>query len=61
MPSKLSAWCNGIIEAGWIAALVIAPLYFNGYTSTVIEPDKLALLRAFRFSARIIARADSPR
>ncbi|MBI5654014.1 MAG: O-antigen ligase family protein [Chloroflexi bacterium] len=46
MPSKLSAWCNGIIEAGWIAALVIAPLYFNGYTSTVIEPDKLALLRA---------------
>jgi tetratricopeptide (TPR) repeat protein len=37
---------SGMIEAGWIAALVIAPLYFNGYTSTVVEPDKLALIRA---------------
>jgi hypothetical protein len=43
--SKLSALCNGIIEAGWLAALIVTPLYYNGYSSTVVEPDKLALLR----------------
>ncbi|MEW5718436.1 MAG: O-antigen ligase family protein, partial [Chloroflexota bacterium] len=43
--SKLCALCNGIIDAGWLAAVVVTPLYFNGYSSTVVEPDKLAVLR----------------
>ncbi len=44
--SKLQAWCEGIIEAGWLAALMVAPLFFNVYSSRVFEPDKIALVRS---------------
>ena len=44
--SRLSAFCTQIIEAGWIAAVVMVPLYFNVYSSRVFEPDKLTLLRS---------------
>ena len=47
MPSsKLSALCDRIIEAGWLAALIAAPLFFNVYSSRVFEPDKLTLVRS---------------
>ncbi len=47
MPStRLSAYCSKVIEAGWIAAVVLVPLYFNVYSSRVFEPDKLTLLRS---------------
>lgn len=47
MPStRLSAYCSKVIEAGWIAAMVLVPLYFNVYSSRVFEPDKLTLLRS---------------
>lgn len=44
--SKLDAWLNGIIEAGWLAALVLAPLFFNVFSSRVFEPDKISLIRS---------------
>lgn len=44
--SKLDQWCDGIIEAGWLAALIIAPLFFNVYSSRVFEPDKISLVRS---------------
>lgn len=44
--SRLSAFCDKVIEAGWIAALVLVPLFFNVYSSRVFEPDKLTLLRS---------------
>jgi tetratricopeptide (TPR) repeat protein len=44
--TRLSAFCATIIEAGWIAAVVMVPLYFNVYSSRVFEPDKLTLLRS---------------
>jgi tetratricopeptide (TPR) repeat protein len=44
--TRLSAYCSKIIEAGWIAAVVLVPLYFNVYSSRVFEPDKLTLLRS---------------
>jgi tetratricopeptide (TPR) repeat protein len=44
--SRLSALCDKIIEAGWIAAIVLVPLFFNVYSSRVFEPDKLTLLRS---------------
>ena len=44
--TKLSAYCSKVIEAGWIAAMVLVPLYFNVYSSRVFEPDKLTLLRS---------------
>jgi len=44
--SKLDQWCDGLLEAGWLAALVIAPLFFNVYSSRVFEPDKVSLVRS---------------
>ncbi len=46
MDSKLSHWCEGLIEAGWLAAVVATPLFFNIHSSRVFEPDKLTLLRS---------------
>ena len=45
MDSKLSRWCDGLIEAGWLAAIIVTPLFFNIHSDRVFEPDKLALLR----------------
>jgi tetratricopeptide (TPR) repeat protein/MFS family permease len=44
--TRLSAYCAKVIEGGWIAAVVLVPLYFNVYSSRVFEPDKLTLLRS---------------
>ncbi len=44
--SKLSRYCEALIEAGWLAALVLTPLFFNVYSSRVFEPDKITLLRS---------------
>lgn len=46
MDSKLSRWCDGVIEAGWLAAIILTPLFFNIHSDRVFEPDKLALLRS---------------
>ncbi len=46
MPTRLSVWCDRVLEAGWLMAVVIAPLFFNIYTSRVFEPDKLTLVRS---------------
>ncbi len=43
--SKLDAWLSATIEAGWLAALVLAPLFFNVFSSRVFEPDKISLIR----------------
>lgn len=44
--SKLSLWCDRFIEAGWLAALIVAPLFFDIYSSRVFEPDKLTTVRS---------------
>lgn len=44
--TKLSRHCDKVIEAGWLAALIAVPLFFNIYSSRVFEPDKLTLLRS---------------
>lgn len=46
MDSKLSRWCEGFIEAGWLVAVIAIPLFFNVHSSRVFEPDKLTLLRS---------------
>ncbi len=46
MPTKLSRYAEGIMEAVWLAALVVVPVFFNVYSSRIFEPDKLALLRS---------------
>src|SRR5574337_152784 len=46
MPNRLSRYCDGVMEASWLLALVVTPLFFNVYSSRVFEPDKIALLRS---------------
>ncbi len=46
MRTKLSVFCDRILEAGWLLALIVAPLFFNVYSSRVFEPDKLSIVRS---------------
>ena len=46
MRTRLSLFCDKLIEAGWLAAVIIVPLFFNIYSQRVFEPDKLSLLRS---------------
>ena len=46
MMSRLAVFCDKLLEAGWLAALIVVPLYFDIYSSRVFEPDKLSLLRS---------------
>jgi len=46
MPSKLSRYCTGVIEAAWLSVIILVPLFFNVYSSRIFEPDKIAILRS---------------
>jgi len=43
--TKLSLFCDKVLEIGWLLAVIITPLFFNVYSSRVFEPDKLTTLR----------------
>jgi hypothetical protein len=45
-PTRLSRLADGLMEACWLAALVVTPLFFNVYSSRIFEPDKASLLRS---------------
>jgi O-antigen ligase/polysaccharide polymerase Wzy-like membrane protein len=42
----VAAFCESLIECGWLVAIIATPLYFNIYSFRVFEPDKAALLRS---------------
>ena len=46
MPTKLSRFCEGVMEAAWLAAIILVPVFFNIYSSRIFEPDKITLLRS---------------
>ena len=46
MKTKLSLFSEKLIEAGWLAAVVGVPLFFNIYTARTFEPDKITLMRS---------------
>jgi cyclophilin family peptidyl-prolyl cis-trans isomerase/Flp pilus assembly protein TadD/O-antigen ligase len=46
MRTKVSVYCDKVIEAGWLAAVVVVPLVFNIHSNRVFEPDKLSVLRS---------------
>ena len=46
MPNKLSRYCEGVMEACWLLALIVSPLFFDIYSSRVFEPDKVTLVRS---------------
>ena len=43
--TKLSMFCDKVLEIAWLLAVTITPLFFNVYSSRVFEPDKLTALR----------------
>jgi tetratricopeptide (TPR) repeat protein/O-antigen ligase len=62
MSSKVSQICEGIIEAGWLAALLVTPMFFNVYSSRIFEPDKTAYVRTIAliiFAAWLVKTVDS--
>jgi cyclophilin family peptidyl-prolyl cis-trans isomerase/tetratricopeptide (TPR) repeat protein len=46
MRTKLSVYLDKVIEAGWLAAIVVVPLFFNIHSNRVFEPDKISLMRS---------------
>ncbi len=46
MNSKLSSFCDGLLEAGWLVAVISVPLFFNIHSERVFEPDKVTILRS---------------
>ena len=46
METKLSRWCDGLIEVGWLFVVIAVPLFFNIHSDRVFEPDKLTLMRS---------------
>ncbi len=44
--SRLESFCTALMEAGWLIAAVVVPVFFNVYTGRIFEPDKIALLRS---------------
>jgi hypothetical protein len=46
MQTKLSLFCERVIEAGWLAVLILVPVFFNIYSARSFEPDKLTLMRS---------------
>ncbi len=45
MQTRLSLFCDQIVETGWLAAAVVAPVYFNLASGRIFDPDKTALVR----------------
>jgi hypothetical protein len=46
MQTRLSVFCDQLIEASWLAAIIVIPLYFNIYSALIFEIDKTCLLRS---------------
>ncbi len=46
MPTKLSRYCLGVMEAAWLAAVSVVPIFFNVFSSRIFEPDKITILRS---------------
>jgi len=46
MQTRLDLFCKKLIEAGWLAAVIVVPLYFNIYSQSIFEIDKTCLLRS---------------
>ncbi len=46
MTSRTAQYASRLIEAGWLAAVIATPVFFNVWSNRVFEPDKLTLLRS---------------
>ena len=46
MQNTITRICENLIEACWLSAVILTPLFFNIYSSRIFEPDKIALLNS---------------
>ncbi len=46
MTTRITKIADGIMEAAWLAAIILAPIFFNKYSSRIFEPDKSTLIRS---------------
>src|SRR4030065_991574 len=46
MVTKLSRYCLGVMEAAWLAAIIVVPVFFNIYSTRIFERDKITVLRS---------------
>ncbi|MFH0888811.1 MAG: O-antigen ligase family protein [Planctomycetota bacterium] len=46
MNTKLGILCDKFIEACWLAALILSPVYMDIYTHRMFEPDKACVIRS---------------
>jgi len=52
--TKLSKFCDKVLEMGWLLGVIITPLFFNVYSSRVFEPDKLTTLRSLALIMAVV-------
>ena len=45
MKVRIGRFCDRVIEAGWLLAVVIVPTFFDVYTARVFEADKGYVVR----------------
>jgi len=43
--SKVQQYCESVIEAGWLAALIVTPLFFTTHSMPVFQPAQISLVR----------------
>jgi len=46
MQNRLAQISENLIEACWLTAVALIPLYFNIYSSRIFEPDKISIFRS---------------
>ena len=44
--TKIELVCDGIIEMGWLGALVLVPVFVDSYFGPIFEPEKVSVIRA---------------
>jgi len=44
--SRLMHLSAFLLEAGWLVALMLAPLFYNAHSQNIFEPDKSAIIRS---------------
>jgi len=52
--TRLSKFCDKVLETGWLLAVIVTPLFFNVYSSRVFEPDKLTTLRTIALVMAVV-------
>jgi len=52
--TRLSTFCDKVLEMGWLLAVIVTPLFFNVYSSRVFEPDKLTTLRTLALVMAVV-------